>query len=174
MCLSELLGLQRLSLNQHLASMLLPRFFFCKTASASLADSHTCLKLRCIQKFAYALATLVPSLCFDEYCALSFVKSSYFCNAQGAQEAEKKSQAEIQALKLDKQAAAEQLKKAQADMEEVTKKLYTDQQAADEQLRVMQTSVLAVTERLDKLEADRAAAAKELAESKTSHDQERA
>ncbi len=93
------------------------------------------------------------------------------------QEAEKKSQAQLQALQAEKQAAAEQLKAAQTNVVTAKQQLHTlsaDKQAAIQELHAMQGEMQAVKQRLDASDADKAAAAKQLADSKAAHKEERA
>ncbi|DBA82604.1 hypothetical protein WJX77_003635 [Trebouxia sp. C0004] len=96
---------------------------------------------------------------------------------KGMQEAEKKSEAQLQVLQAEKQAAAEQLKAAQTDMVAAKQQLHTlsaDKQAATQELHTMQGELQAVKQRLDASDADKAAVAKLLADSTAAHKEERA
>ncbi|DBA72580.1 TPA: hypothetical protein ACH3X2_010333 [Trebouxia sp. C0005] len=96
---------------------------------------------------------------------------------KGMQEAENKSQAQLQALRAEKQAAAEQLKAAQSDMATAKQRLHTvsaDKQAATQELHTVQVQMQAVKQRLAASDADKAAAAEQLADSKAAHEEERA
>ena len=67
------------------------------------------------------------------------------------QEAEKKSQAQLQALRAEKQAAAEQLKAAQTDMVTAKQQLHTlsaDKQATSQELHTLHGEMQAIKQRL--------------------------
>lgn len=96
---------------------------------------------------------------------------------QGIQEAEQKSQAELKALQVQKDAAGNRLDCAQSEIDEFKHQLCivsAGKHAATSQLQSMQGDMQAVKQRLDALDADKQAAAKQLADSKAAHEEERA
>ena len=96
---------------------------------------------------------------------------------QGVQEAEQKSQAELKALQVQRDAAGKRLDRAQSEIDQVKHQLCIvsdGKRAATSQLQSMQGDMQAVKQRLDALDSDKQAAAKQLADSKAAHEEERA
>ena len=96
---------------------------------------------------------------------------------QGMQEAEKKSQSQLEALQAERQSTAERLKAVQSESKAVAAQVETlqaDKQAAAQQVESMREEVRTVQQRLQATDADKAAAAEQLHASKLALQQERA
>lgn len=93
---------------------------------------------------------------------------------QGMQEAEKRSQAQLDALRADKRSSEEQLQAAQAKSQAIAAQvqtLHADKQAAAQEVQTMREEVQTAQQQL---QADKAAAAKLLHDSRLALEKERA
>ena len=96
---------------------------------------------------------------------------------QGMQEAEKRSQTQLEALQAERQSTAERLHAAQSESQAIAaqvQKLQADKQAATQEVQTMREEVQTVHQRLQATDADKAAAAKQLQESRLALQKERA
>ena len=96
---------------------------------------------------------------------------------QGMQEAEKKSQSQLEALEAEKQSTAERLQAVQSESQAVAAQVQTlqaDKQAAAQQVQSMREEVRTVQQRLQAIDADKAAAAEQLQASRLALQKERA
>ena len=96
---------------------------------------------------------------------------------QGMQDAEKKSQGQLEALRAEKQSTADRLQAIQSESQAVAAQVQTlqaDKQAAAQQVQSMREEVLTVQQRLQAIDADKAAAAEQLQASRLALQKERA
>lgn len=93
------------------------------------------------------------------------------------QEAEKKSQSQLEALRAEKHSTTERLQAVQSESQAVAAQLQTlqlDKQAASQQVQSMREEVQTVQQRLQAIDADKAAAAQQLHASRLALQRERA
>ena len=96
---------------------------------------------------------------------------------QGMQDAEKKSQGQLEALRAEKQSTADRLQAIQSESQAVAAQVQTlqaDKQAAAQQVQSMHEEVRTVQQRLQAIDADKAAAAEQLRASRLALQKERA
>ena len=96
------------------------------------------------------------------------------CCLQGMQEAEKKTQAQLEAMKAERQRAVEQLRAAHSERHIATAQLEEDRQAASQKMQTMQEEVQTAQQRLQAVSSDCETAAKQLQNSRLAYEKERA